>query len=237
MCPNPIPLICNLNLDPLQPMVIAGDFNLYHSSWAISHLTPCALSKVATQLFEWATNHSYTITNDLSTPTCIGRSNQVDSIIDLTIINTTSRNIDLIQEWYHDTMYTINPDHNSITWKITPTDLHHIPPLLPLNPSDHCIDSTKQKEWYLASLSHITTNSLSSSYSMTDLVKQGVKTLLIAMSEAIKVSMSHRSHHPHTHAKWWNNKYDWALANLRNAPIKAQAQACFWVTIHIVKWD
>lgn len=228
--------ICNLNPDPLHPTLIAGDFNLHHPAWSLSNHTPRPPSALSTLLFEWTTNNSFTVINDLTCPTRVGRTNQQDSIIDLTLANLATRNLDLIQQWSCNDTWSIDSDHNSISWILCPPPPDVDSQLLPIaNSSSHRIDPTRQKEWTSAFLNLLAMNPYPTTYITTEDIDAAANNILNAMTNATKSTMPTRSTRTPNRAKWWNDECDHALANLRTASNRPQARAQFRATIRSAK--
>lgn len=87
------------------------------------------------------------------------------------------------------------------------------------------------------SIPHLIANLLLPSYLMTALTEWGAEILLNTITEATKTMMPCRSNQPHSQAKWWNEKCDNTINNLKNSPNRLQVCAHFCVTIHLSKHE
>jgi hypothetical protein len=111
--------LMDAELDPLVPTVVSGDFNLHHPLWALENGHQRASSGAAADLVEWMESHAFAILNNLSYATRRGQSaDQNDSIIDLTLINYTAADMELISKWECSEELAFDSDHNGISWMI-----------------------------------------------------------------------------------------------------------------------
>jgi hypothetical protein len=112
-----------VSLDPSLPTAVAGDFNLHHAAWALRDKPgwppSCA---AADELIEWLASNALTLENDTQRPTRVGRTNQSDSIIDLTFWNYAATENEWFCDWDCRPDLAFGSDHNAITWTICIND-------------------------------------------------------------------------------------------------------------------
>ena len=76
--------ITNLEIDPLVPMVIGGDFNTHARAWSLLGIYQ---STWAIDIEEWEISQGLDLLNNLGIPTHQGDQRQHDTMIDLIWIN------------------------------------------------------------------------------------------------------------------------------------------------------
>ncbi|KAF8632119.1 hypothetical protein AX17_004922 [Amanita inopinata Kibby_2008] len=204
------------NLDPLVPTIVAGDFNLHHPSWSLQN-SAVALhpSSAANNLADWLVSNAFTTLNDTSSPTRRGRTNQTDSIIDLTNANLPALADGLVSDWRCSEEFAFDSDHNALSWT---SILHKQESEPPENtPTGYRIDPENKADWKEAFLNTIMDNPPPESYLSPEDVESGAKSILQAMSNATAASMPRRSGKAPPKAKWWNDNCDKALRDLKHA--------------------
>jgi len=215
--------ICNTNLDPLVPTAIAGDFNLHHSEWALEQHTGRPTSTAATEFVEWMVSNSFAVANSRTIPTRRGRTNQADSIIDLSLFNYAATDEHIFRSWNCSEELSFDSDHNGVTWTIHPpgelTDTN--------NESDIGIriDPSKKSEWCAAFKAIINSSPMPTQFRSTADIDLGAQVLIDALSKSTSTVMPRRTNRAPRRAKWWNSNCDQAFHNLRHAPSADRAHA------------
>lgn len=77
-------------------------------------------STSANDFVEWTVSNAFAIANTPSIPTRRGRTNQTDSIIDLTLFNFSATDLLIFRDWDCSEDFSFDSDHNGITWTIHP---------------------------------------------------------------------------------------------------------------------
>lgn len=207
--------ICNTNFDPLVPTAIAGDFNLHHPEWALEQRAARPTSTAAIELAEWLISNSFAVANSRITPTRRGRTNQADSIIDLTLFNYAATDEHIFRSWACSEELSFDSDHNGVTWTIHPPD--ESPDTNTDTDAGIRIDPSKKPEWCAAFTTAIYSSPMPARFLSTADIDQGAKALLDALITATSTTMPHRTNRVLRRAKWWNNDCDQAFHDLRHA--------------------
>ncbi|KAF8623926.1 hypothetical protein AX17_007254 [Amanita inopinata Kibby_2008] len=215
--------LCEANLNPLIPTIVAGDFNLHHPSWSLQD-SAAALhpSSAANNLADWLVSNAFTTLNDSSSPTRQGRTNQTDSIIDLTNANLPALADGLVANWACSEDFAFDSDHNALSWTSTLRKLESESP--ESTPSSFRIDPENKADWKEAYLNAIMARPPPVSYLSPEDVESGANSILQAMSDATAASMPRRSGKAPPKAKWWNDNCDKALRDLKHANTEDRAQ-------------
>jgi ribonuclease HI len=203
-------------LDPSLPTAIAGDFNLHHAAWALRdgpEWPPTCTA--ADELIEWLASNALTLENDTQCPTRIGRTNQSDSIIDLTFWNYAATEDELFHDWECRTDLAYGSDHNAITWTIGAKDQgSHVDNHL--LDTKYYIDASRQFEWRQEYLDAIK-NQAHLSCDTPEAIIEATNLILQACDQATSATMPPRTAHAPNKARWWNDDCATALRQLRDS--------------------
>jgi endonuclease/exonuclease/phosphatase family metal-dependent hydrolase len=108
-------LLPNLDLDPITPMLIIGDFNMHSPTWSPVGL-PC--SSWAGALEDWAVTNLLELLNEPKVPTCFregqGPHHQCDSMIDLAWVNAAAVQDAHFQNFQVDHKASLGSDHTAL---------------------------------------------------------------------------------------------------------------------------
>ncbi|KAL1738445.1 Endonuclease/exonuclease/phosphatase [Schizophyllum fasciatum] len=209
-------------LDPLVPTVICGDFNLHHPSWALPDQFRPA-SSTADDLVDWAEENSFSLLNDTSCPTRIGRQGQSNSIIDLTWSNFVADEFNIIQDWHCTSKLSLESDHNAITWSLVPFQDDNLPPTEALE-HGHRIDPARRDDWCQNFRTRLDQAPLGP-YLSTEDVEAAARVLLDCMRDATSTVMPRRSGRTPLRAPWWNDDCDLAIHSLKTASGQERSRA------------
>ncbi|KAF9487964.1 hypothetical protein BDN71DRAFT_1436468 [Pleurotus eryngii] len=136
-----ITLLSLIPLNPLVPMVVAGDFNLHHTVWS---LLPSVNQQSAEDLLEWASDNLFYLANPRGTCTRRGAKGQRDSIIDLVFVNHAAQDSAVFSSPTVDEGLSFGSDHNTIVYSTSVQVYNEEEPDLDLG---KCLDPDKQQEW------------------------------------------------------------------------------------------
>ncbi|KAG9126385.1 hypothetical protein FRC07_003632 [Ceratobasidium sp. 392] len=202
-------------VDLTIPVIYAGDFNLHHAKWSLPDSSHSSQTGAASDLAEWIDSNDMTLLNHAGVATRIGRTGQQDSVLDLTLANSTALDTDLVSGWLCSDIENLKSDHCALSWSINiPAD--HVPTVTePI--FRYTIDSAYQKEWVEAFKAAVTTNPLPDAYVEQRHCEEGALRLLDAMSNATQLVMPKTkigSKPPR--AAWWNDDCDLAKRNAQD---------------------
>jgi ribonuclease HI len=225
-------------LDPSLPTVVAGDFNLHHAAWALNDRPGWGPScAAADKLIEWLASNALTLENDIQVPTRIGRTNQQDSILDLTFWNYAATENNIFADWDCRPDLALRSNHNAITWTIRADEVDN-----PTNEQDpdskYHVDASRQSEWRQEYLD-ATRSRLAPTFTTPNEVTAATDLIMKACDHATASTMpTHTAHSLHK-AKWWNNNCAIALCTLRSAhnQDRLRARAHFRATARKAKRD
>jgi ribonuclease HI len=225
-------------LDPSLPTAVVGDFNLHHAAWALNDRPGWGPScAAANRLIEWLASNALTLENDTEVPTRIGRTNQQDSILDLTFWNHAATENDLFADWECRPDLALRSDHNAITWTIRADEedntLDNRAP-----DSKYHIDASRQTEWRQEYLDSIR-NGPPPTFASPDEIIAATDIIMKACNGATSATMPARAAHSPSKAKWWNDECAIAMRNLRSALNQEhpRARAQFRATVRKAKRD
>jgi ribonuclease HI len=225
-------------LDPSLPTAVVGDFNLHHAAWSLNDRhgwgPSCA---AADKLIEWLASNALTLENDTQIPTRIGRTNQQDSILDLTFWNHAATENDLFSDWDCRPDLALRSDHNAITWSIhvEGEDNHN----LTREPDTrYHIDASRQSEWRQEYLDAIKDNPTITFTSPVEVIA-ATEAIMKACDQATAATMPMRTAHSPDKAQWWNDDCAIALRQLRSSHNldRPRARARFRATVRKAKRD
>jgi hypothetical protein len=186
--------LTEVTLDPSLPTAVAGDFNLHHAAWSLNDRLGWGPScTAADQLIEWLASNTLTLENDTQVPTRIGRTNQQDSILDLTFWNHAATVNDSFTDWECRPDLALRSDHNAITWSIHSDGEDHRD-VVRQHESQYHIDASRKSEWRQAYLDAIR-ESAPMSFNSPDEVTAATETILKACNRATEATMPTRTAH------------------------------------------
>lgn len=183
--------IRNSFFDPLVPMAIAGDFNLHHPSWALNHPANHSISAPTNEFAEWIVSNSFAIANSFTVPTRRGRTNQANSIIDLTLFNFAATDFNVFRSWECSEDLSFDSDHNGISWAIHPPEDDYITD--EISNTGIRIDPAKKQEWTIALETILVNSPLPEQFVSTTDIDLFADSLLNAFSLASSTIMPRRS--------------------------------------------
>jgi hypothetical protein len=206
-------LLTEVDLDPSLPTAVVGDFNLHHAAWSLNDRYGRGSScTAAEQLIEWLASNTLTLENDTQVSTRIGRSNQQDSILDLTFWNHAATASDTFTDWECRPDLVLRSDHNAITWSIyADGEINHSVAREP--DTKHHIDASRQSEWRQEYLNAIR-DSPPLTFNSPDKVIAATESIMKACDHATVNTMPARTAHSPDKAKWWNDECAIALRHL-----------------------
>jgi ribonuclease HI len=230
--------LLEVNLDPSIPTAVAGDFNLHHVAWSLNDRLGWGPScTAADKLIEWLASNTLTLENNTQIPTRIGRTNQQDSILDLTFWNHAATTTDMFTDWECRPDLALRSDHNAITWSISADGEDNLNVVREPDTKHH-IDASRQSEWRQEYLDYIKVNS-PLALSTPNEVITATETIINACSHATASTMPKRTAHSPDKAKWWNDECAIALRQLRSShnQERPRARARFRATVRKAKRD
>ncbi|KAJ1299691.1 hypothetical protein OPQ81_005381 [Rhizoctonia solani] len=175
-------------IDQSGPVIWSGDFNLHHPMWQLATSPPIHPNQDARSLADWIEENDLTIMNNTNTPTRIGRKNQKDSIIDLTLFNSCAAEKWNDINWEATERGSAGSDHQAITWEISSYD--QVEPNVLLEPEPgYIIDLECQDEWIEEYAHCIKTADLPNTCSTAKDLDRIANGILQAMSNATKKVM------------------------------------------------
>jgi hypothetical protein len=230
--------LTEVDLDPSLPTAVVGDFNLHHAAWSLNDRYGWGPScTAADQLIEWLASNTLTLENDTQVPTRIGRSNQQDSILDLTFWNHAATAFNTFTDWECCPDLALRSDHNAITWSIhADGEINHSIAREP--DTKHHIDVSRQSEWRQEYLDTIR-DGPPLTFNSPDEVIAATEFIMKACDRATVSTMPARTAHSPDKAKWWNDNCAIALRHLRAAhnQERPRARARFRATVRRAKRD
>jgi hypothetical protein len=100
--------ILDLDLDPVVPTIVGGDFNMHSHAWSPVRIRP---SPWVLDLEEWALSQTLTLLNQPGTPMCRREGWQQDTTLDLVWANTAAMLDDTFHDLDVDFMASIRSNH------------------------------------------------------------------------------------------------------------------------------
>jgi hypothetical protein len=112
--PSSLRNILELDLDPVIPTIVGGDFNTHAHAWSLAGIRP---SPWALDLEDWALSQTLTLLNPPGVPTHRGEGNQRDTTIDLIWTNAATTLDDAFQDLSVDFSSSMGSDHAGLQIK------------------------------------------------------------------------------------------------------------------------
>jgi hypothetical protein len=85
--PSSLRTILNLDLDPITPTIVGGNFNTHAHTWSLAGIRP---SPWVMELEEWALSQTLSLLNPPGIPTHQGEGHQRDTTLDLVWANAAA---------------------------------------------------------------------------------------------------------------------------------------------------
>jgi Endonuclease-reverse transcriptase len=225
--------ITSLEIDPLVPTVIGGDFNTHARAW--SPLDVCQ-STWAIDIEEWAITQGLDLLNTPGIPTHRGDRRQRDTTIDLIWINEAAIHDNTFQDLKIDFAASLGSDHAGLwlTHHLLQA-IDHTPPHNWLPP--YTIQNMAKEAW---------TNKFRADARILALVLDPaeIEAESTRLSSCIKETsiaiFDQRKEYSPRGARWWNNNCQQAVREVRNATTtktRKAAQKTLCSTICTAKKD
>jgi hypothetical protein len=201
--------ILSIDIDPLIPTIIGGDFNTHSRSWSPQGVRQ---SPWALDIEEWAVSQTLDLINHPGTPTRHSDSRQKDSTIDLIWVNEAATIDDSFRDLRVDFAASLGSDHAGM-W-IT----HHLPTTTtdtttPLNPP-YMIQDAAHKYWLEVFRANLRLPPLSTS---ADHIEAEAARLSQHIEDTSMSTFQPRHAKPIRCAYWWNDSCREAVTRVRNA--------------------
>src|SRR5712671_1898760 len=116
--------LLSLDLDPIIPTLVTGDFNTHSRSWSPEGITPSAWAE---RVEEWAIGNLLVLTNEPGVFTQRGANHERSSTIDLTWFNDAAVEDAVFSNWTLDWAGSLGSDH-ALT-RVEGSLLRHTQPL------------------------------------------------------------------------------------------------------------
>jgi hypothetical protein len=189
---------------------------LHHAVWALNNCPGWGPScTAADQLIEWLTSNMLTLENNTQVPTRIGRTNQQDSILDLTFWNHAATTNNTFTDWECCPDLALHSNHNAITWSIH-ADRENNSNVVREPDTKYHVNTSRQLEWRQAYLDAIRDSVLMSLNSQIGVIT-ATETIIKACDHATAITVPARTTHLPDKAKWWNDNCAIALCHLQSA--------------------
>jgi len=225
--------ITSLEIDPLVPTVIGGDFNTHARAWSPPDVRQ---STWAIDIEEWAIAQGLDLLNTPGIPTRRGDRRQRDTTIDLIWINEAAIHDDTFQNMEIDFTASLGSDHAGL-WltHYTLQAIDHAPPHNWLPP--YTIQDAAKEAWINkfradAHLPAPTTDP-------AEIEAESIRLSSHIEDTSITIFEQRREYNPRS-ARWWNNDCQQAVREVRNAATneeKKAAQKNMRSTIRTAKKD
>jgi hypothetical protein len=200
--------ILSLELDPVVPTLVAGDFNTHGAGWSLPGATA---SSWAQALDDWFEDNELSLWNPSGVATWLGREDQRPSVLDLVLLNSPALMSGLFSDASVSFEESLGSDHAAMVVFWTPS--HTLPSTPPSPLPGFAVEDDMQASWSLAFAA------------IPDPVISGPPSLVIAaerlLTDIAEVSTSlfgpRRPPDPRG-VRWWSPACSAALAAVRSAP-------------------
>src|SRR6202789_405433 len=210
--------ITSLEIDPLVPTVIGGDFNTHARAWSPPDVRQ---STWAIDIEEWAIAQGLDLLNTPGIPTRRGDRRQRDTTIDLIWINEAAIHDDTFQNMEIDFTASLGSDHAGL-WltHYTLQAIDHAPPHNWLPP--YTIQDAAKEAWINkfradAHLPAPTTDP-------AEIEAESIRLSSHIEDTSITIFEQRREYNPRS-ARWWNNDCQQAVREVRNAATNEEKKA------------
>ena len=203
--------LLSLDLDPLIPTLVTGDFNTHSRTWSPEGIKP---SSWAEKVEEWAVSNLLVLANEPGKITRKGAGHERSSTIDLTWYNDAAVEDATFSNWALDWAGSLGSDH-ALTRVQGSIERPPQPPLDDGTELGYVLDEGKGTEWqrqFQAALGNPDRLPVKPTAAQVDKLAKQVHE---AMQQATAASMEPRkAYHPRG-APWWNNDCAEAAWTLR----------------------
>ena len=207
--------IFSLELDPVIPTLVAGDFNTHGPEWSLPGAT---MSPWAQTLEDWFEGNELSLHNPLGVPTWLGHEDQRPSVLDLLLLNSPAMTTDQFSDTSVSFELSLGSDHAalSITW----TPLLALPPLPHSSLPGFAIEDDLKESWCKAfrAIPDPVISSPSSLAIAADRLLSNITDTCAALFEPRKTPNPRR-------VRWWNSTCSAALTMVQYAPLDQRQQA------------
>ena len=202
--------ITSLEIDPLVPTVIGGDFNTHARAWSPPDIRQ---STWAIDIEEWAIAQGLDLLNTPGIPTRHGDRRQRDTTIDLIWINEAAMHDDTFQELSIDFAASLGSDHAGL-WLT-----HYLFQAVDHAPQDswlppYTIQDTAKEAW----INNFRVDARIPGHTVDPAEVEAESTRLSSYIEEISIAtFEQRKEFSPRGARWWNNECQQAVCEVRNA--------------------
>ena len=116
--------LLSLDLDPVVPTLVSGDFNTHGPEWSLPGAT---MSAWAQALEDWFESNELSLISPLGVATWLGREDQRPSVLDLSLLNAPAIASDQFSDTSVSFQLSLGSDHAALSTLWTP--LRAFPPL------------------------------------------------------------------------------------------------------------
>ena len=207
--------LLSLDLDPLIPTLLSGDFNLHSFTWSPPGWTP---SPKAALLEEWAATNVLELLTTPGLPTHRGKNGARNSVIDLTWRNLLALELTVFQGAELDWAGSINSDHALIRTIATPSV--HVPPAKTdrTNAFDTDLDAEEWVRWHEVFHEHVPPLRPLSTPAEVDACLDAIYSAFNAACTAV---MKRKGTAPAHNSRWWTEDCSDAAQALADATTQA----------------
>jgi hypothetical protein len=205
--------LLSLDLDPIIPTLVTGDFNTHSRSWSPEGITPSAWAE---RVEEWAIGNLLVLANEPGVFTRRGANHEHSSTIDLTWFNNAAVEDAVFSNWTLDWAGSLGSDH-ALT-RVEGSLLRHTQPLQEVAEElGYIIDEEKGLEWCQQFKDVLGTPVPLPVKPTTAQVDELASQVHEAMQLVTAASMKpRRPYHPKS-TPWWNADCVEVVASLRAA--------------------
>jgi hypothetical protein len=231
--PTALRTLLGLDLDPLIPTLLAGDFNLHSFTWSPMGWAP---DRKAADLEEWAATQTFSLLTRVGVPTHRGENGARSSTIDLAWRNLAAEVQGIFQGAHVHWDGSVNLDHALIrTFACTWYDVVR-PPADRTNGFDMNIMLEEWETWlelFKDAVPRVRGSLLSAAE-----VDTIVDLLYHAFNSVCEAVMKRKGSVPAHNSRWWTPACAEAAKAVRNAPsqaLKDEASTALKATVHNAK--
>jgi hypothetical protein len=205
--------LLSLDLDPIIPTLVVGDFNTHSRSWSPQGLTP---SPQAGRLEEWAVGNLLVLANEPGVITRRGAGQDRDSTIDLTWYNDAAIEDATFGDWTLDWAGSLGSDHalTRVQGSLLRTAMQPDPNTEDLG---FVIDEDKADEWSRHFKAMLGPLPPLPNQPTADEVEELAQRVHNALQGATAATMKPRQPYHPSGAPWWNADCAQVTGNLRSA--------------------
>ena len=199
--------ILSLELDPVVPTLVSGDFNTHGPEWSLPRAT---MSTWAQALEDWFESNELSLISPLGVATWLGRKDQRPSVLDLSPLNVPAAASDQFSDTSVSFQLSLGSDHAALSTLWTP--LHVLPPL-PRSTLPGFVIEDELKESWCKAFHAIPDPIISSPASLTIAAKR----LLSDITETCASLFEPRKSADPRRVHWWNATCSAALTTVQYA--------------------